>query len=46
MRQDGKLNLRLILEKFIETYTQVFGPLKDRFREKDGREGVSANSGY
>ena len=38
MRQDGKLNLRLILEKFIETYTQAFGPLKDRFREKDGRE--------
>ena len=36
--QDGKLNMRLILEKFIETYTQVFGPLKDRFKEKDGRE--------
>lgn len=36
--QDGKLNMRLILKKFIETYTQVFGPLKDRFKEKDGRE--------
>lgn len=30
--------MRLILEKFIETYKQVFGPLEDRFKEKDGRE--------
>jgi hypothetical protein len=36
--QDGALNMRLILEKFIETYTQVFGPLQERFKEKDGRE--------
>ena len=36
--QDGKLNMRLVLEKFIATYTQVFGPLKERFKEKDGRE--------
>ena len=35
---DGKLNMRLILERFIVTYTQVCGPLKDRFKEKDGRE--------
>ena len=35
---DGKLNMRLILQRFIETYTEVFGPLKDRFKEKDGRE--------
>ena len=35
---DGRLNMRLILEKFIETYTQVFGPLEGRFKEKDGRE--------
>lgn len=35
---DGKLNMRLIMEKFIETYTQVCGPLKERFSEKDGRE--------
>ncbi len=35
---DGKLNMRLVLERFIETYTQVCGPLKDRFSEKDGRE--------
>ena len=35
---DGKLDMRLILERFIVTYTQVCGPLKDRFKEKDGRE--------
>lgn len=35
---DGKLNMRLIMERFIETYTQVCGPLVDRFKEKDGRE--------
>ena len=36
--KDGKLNMRLILERFIDTYTQVCGPLVDRFKEKDGRE--------
>lgn len=36
--KDGKLDIRLILEHFIVTYTQVCGPLVDRFREKDGRE--------
>ena len=35
---DGKLNMRLILQRFIETYTEVFGPLDERFKEKDGRE--------
>ena len=35
---DGKLNMRLIMDRFIETYTQIYGPLKDKFREKDGRE--------
>ena len=35
---NGKLNTRLILESFIKTYTQIFGPLTDRFKEKDGRE--------
>ena len=35
---DGKLNMRLILERFCETYTEIYGPLVDRFREKDGRE--------
>ena len=35
---DGKLNMRLIMERFIITYAQVCGLLKERFREKDGRE--------
>ena len=35
---DGKLNMRLILERFIITYTEVCGPLIDKFKEKDGRE--------
>ena len=35
---DGKLNMRLIMERFIDTYMQVFGPLEDKFKEKDGRE--------
>lgn len=36
--QDGKLNMRLIMEHFIATFTEVFGPLEERFKEKDGRE--------
>ena len=36
--EDGKLNMRLVLEHFIKTYTQIFGPLEDKFKEKDGRE--------
>ena len=36
--KDGKLDMPLIMEHFIKTYTQVFGPLEDRFLEKDGRE--------
>ena len=36
--EDDTLNMRLILERFIDTYTEVFGPLEDRFKEKDGRE--------
>ena len=35
---ESGLDVRLILEHFIKTYMQVFGPLKDRFSEKDGRE--------
>lgn len=35
---DGKLNVRLILERFIHTYHEIYGPLKERFKEKDGRE--------
>ena len=36
--KDGQLDMCLILEHFIRTYTEVFGPLTDRFKEKDGRE--------
>ncbi len=36
--EDGKLNVRLILEHFIQTYHQIYGPLEDKFKEKDGRE--------
>ena len=36
--KDGKLNMRLILDSFIKTYTQVYGPLEDRFKEEDGRK--------
>ena len=35
---DGKLNMRLILERFVETYMQIYGPLEEKFKEKDGRE--------
>ena len=35
---DGKLNMRQNMERFIDTYTLVFGPLEERFKEKDGRE--------
>lgn len=35
---DGKLNMRLILEGFISTYTEICGPLTEKFKEKDGRE--------
>ena len=34
----GRLNMRLILQHFIETYTEIYGPLEERFKEKDGRE--------
>ena len=36
--EGGKLNVRLILEHFIQTYHQIYGPLLDKFKEKDGRE--------
>lgn len=35
---DGKLNMKLILEHFISSYTEICGPLEDKFLEKDGRE--------
>jgi hypothetical protein len=36
--ENGRLNMRLILEHFIDTYHQVYGSLEEKFREKDGRE--------
>ena len=36
--QDGKLDVRLILTRFIDTYHEIYGPLEEKFREKDGRE--------
>ncbi len=36
--QDGQLNMRLILQRFAETYIEIFGPLEEKFKEKDGRE--------
>ena len=36
--KDGRLDMRLVLERFIETYGKVCGPLKERFYERDGRE--------
>ena len=35
---DGVLDVPLIMDHFIKTYTEVCGPLVDKFREKDGRE--------
>ena len=38
--EDGKLNVRLILERFIKAYHQICGPLEEseRLQEKGGRE--------
>lgn len=36
--KNGKLDMCLIMEHFIKTYTQIFGTLEERFKEKDGRE--------
>ena len=36
--KNGRLDMPLILERFIATYTEVYGPLQERFKEKDGRE--------
>lgn len=36
--QNGKLNMAAIFSGFIKTYNQVFGPLEERFKERDGRE--------
>ena len=34
----NKLDMPLILERFITTYTVVYGQLEEKFKEKDGRE--------
>ena len=36
--KNGKLDMTAVLSGFIRTYTEVFGKLEDRFKEKDGRE--------
>ena len=36
--EQGRLNVRLILSRFIDTYKQVYGSLEGKFKEKDGRE--------
>ena len=36
--KDKQLNVPLIMERFIKTYTEVFGPLTDRFPEETGRK--------
>ena len=36
--KNGRLNVRLILEHFVQTYHQIYGPLQEKFKEKDGRE--------
>ncbi len=36
--EDGNLNIRLILTRFIDTYHEIYGELEEKFKEKDGRE--------
>lgn len=36
--ENGKLNVRKIMERFIRTWHEIYGPLEQRFLEKDGRE--------
>ncbi|MBO4373904.1 MAG: AAA family ATPase [Lachnospiraceae bacterium] len=36
--KDGRLDMPLILERFIRTYTDIFGPLTDKFPEDTGRK--------
>ena len=35
---EGIINVRLIMEHFIQTYHQLYGSLEETFKEKDGRE--------
>lgn len=36
--ENGVLNIRLILERFVDAFNKIYGPLEERFKEKDGRE--------
>ena len=36
--RNGVLDVKLIIEHFISAYTQILGPLQEKFKEKDGRE--------
>lgn len=36
--EESKLNVRLILSRFVDTYHEIYGPLEDKFKEKDGRD--------
>ena len=36
--EDGILNIRLVLEHFIQTFHEIYGSIEDTFKEKDGRE--------
>ncbi|MCR5685287.1 MAG: ATP-binding protein [Lachnospiraceae bacterium] len=36
--ENGKLNIRLILEHFVAAFQQIYGSLEEKFNEKDGRE--------
>lgn len=36
--QDERINIREILSGFIKTYTDIYGPLQDKFTENEGRE--------
>jgi hypothetical protein len=36
--ENGILNVQLILDHFIKSYHQIYGPLQEKFKEKDGRE--------
>ena len=36
--KNGHLDMKMVLERFIDAYTKICGPLQEQFREKDGRE--------
>ena len=36
--KNGKLDVPLIMERFISAFTQIYGNLEDKFKEREGRE--------